>query len=45
MAEQLSVEELEKKWENDVDLLIEEADDEQNIIQDKKLETKLQKQQ
>ena len=42
-ASQLTVEELEKKWNDDVSQLIEEADDQMNIVQDKKAEEKKRK--
>jgi histone H1/5 len=37
------MDELEKKWETDVNQLIEEVDDEQAIVQDKKAEAKLKR--
>ena len=37
------MEELEKKWNDDVSQLIEEADDQMNIVQDKKAEEKKRK--
>jgi hypothetical protein len=42
-AEQLSREELEKEWENEVSQLIEEADDVAAIKQDPKAQAKLTK--